>query len=398
VVYRGRKVFRQLSLIEVYNLDFDISALPTPSYIVDERLVLKNLEILDSVQQRTGCRVLLALKGFSMHSIFPLVSKYLKGVTASSLFEARLGYEEMGKEVHIYAPAYLEEEFDEILRYCDHITFNSFDQWNRFKDKVESIKSKTISCGIRINPEYSEIETPIYDPCYQYSRLGVTLDNFRPEELEGLEGLHFHTMCEQNSDTLERTIRVVDQKFGEYIKRMRWLNFGGGHHITRPDYDIETLVRSIKYFQDKYGVDVYLEPGEAVALDTGYLVAKVLDIVDNEMKIAILDTSAACHMPDVLEMPYRPNIIDGGKPGEYSYTYRLGGLTCLAGDIIGDYSFRKPLKSGDRVVFCDMAHYTMVKNNMFNGVNLPSIALFNRKEGIKVIRQFGYEDFKNRLS
>jgi len=379
-------------------LDFDISALPTPSYIVDERLVLKNLEILDSVQQRTGCRVLLALKGFSMHSIFPLVSKYLKGVTASSLFEARLGYEEMGKEVHIYAPAYLEEEFDEILRYCDHITFNSFDQWNRFKDKVESIKSKTISCGIRINPEYSEIETPIYDPCYQYSRLGVTLDNFRPEELEGLEGLHFHTMCEQNSDTLERTIRVVDQKFGEYIKRMRWLNFGGGHHITRPDYDIETLVRSIKYFQDKYGVDVYLEPGEAVALDTGYLVAKVLDIVDNEMKIAILDTSAACHMPDVLEMPYRPNIIDGGKPGEYSYTYRLGGLTCLAGDIIGDYSFRKPLKSGDRVVFCDMAHYTMVKNNMFNGVNLPSIALFNRKEGIKVIRQFGYEDFKNRLS
>ena len=398
MVYRGRKVFRQLSLIEVYNLDFDISALPTPSYIVDERLVLKNLEILDSVQQRTGCRVLLALKGFSMHSIFPLVSKYLKGVTASSLFEARLGYEEMGKEVHIYAPAYLEEEFDEILRYCDHITFNSFDQWNRFKDKVESIKSKTISCGIRINPEYSEIETPIYDPCYQYSRLGVTLDNFRPEELEGLEGLHFHTMCEQNSDTLERTIRVVDQKFGEYIKRMRWLNFGGGHHITRPDYDIETLVRSIKYFQDKYGVDVYLEPGEAVALDTGYLVAKVLDIVDNEMKIAILDTSAACHMPDVLEMPYRPNIIDGGKPGEYSYTYRLGGLTCLAGDIIGDYSFRKPLKSGDRVVFCDMAHYTMVKNNMFNGVNLPSIALFNRKEGIKVIRQFGYEDFKNRLS
>lgn len=379
-------------------MDFDINTLPTPSYIVDERLLTKNLETLNSIQQRTGCRILLALKGFSMFSIFPIAGKYLKGVTASSLFEARLGYEEMGKEVHIYAPAYVDKEFDEILSYCDHITFNSFEQWNRYKDKIKSLKSEKISCGIRINPEYSEIATPIYDPCYQYSRLGVTSANFRPEELEGLEGLHFHTMCEQNSDTLERTIRVVEQKFGEYIKKMKWINFGGGHHITRSDYDIETLVRSIKYFQDKYGVDVYLEPGEAVALETGYLVAKVLDIVDNGMQIAILDTSAACHMPDVLEMPYRPNIIGAGKPGEYSYTYRLGGLTCLAGDVIGDYSFKQPLKPGERLVFCDMAHYTMVKNNMFNGVNLPSIALYNQKEGIKVIRQFGYEDFKNRLS
>jgi len=379
-------------------LDIDISALPTPCYIVDERLVLRNLEILRSVQQRTGCSILLALKGFSMYSVFPLVGKFLKGVTASSLFEAKLGYEEMGKEVHIYAPAYIDEEFDEILGHCDHITFNSFDQWNRFRDKIKNTKTQKVSCGIRINPEYSEIETPIYNPCYQYSRLGVTLDNFRPEELEGIEGLHFHTMCEQNSDTLERTIQVVDQKFGKYIRTMKWLNLGGGHHITRQDYDIETLVRSIKFFQDKYGVDIYLEPGEAVALNTGYLVAKVLDIVDNGMKIAILDTSAACHMPDVLEMPYRPNIIDAGNPGEYPYTYRLGGLTCLAGDIIGDYSFRQPLKPGDRLVFCDMAHYTMVKNNMFNGVNLPSIALFNEEEGIKVIRQFGYEDFKTRLS
>ncbi|KGK88273.1 carboxynorspermidine decarboxylase [Desulfosporosinus sp. HMP52] len=379
-------------------MDIDIKALPTPCYIVDERLFLRNLEILKSVQERTGCKILLAQKGFSMYSLFPLASKYLTGVTSSSLFEARLGYEEMGKEVHIYAPAYIEEEFEEIMSYCDHISFNSFDQWNRFKDKVKNQSTKSISCGIRINPEYSEIETPIYDPCYQNSRLGVTLANFRPEELEGLEGLHFHTMCEQNSDTLERTIRVVDQKFGQYIKKMKWLNFGGGHHITRPDYDIETLVRSIKYFQDKYGVEVYLEPGEAVALDTGFLVAKVLDIVDNGMKIAILDTSAACHMPDVLEMPYRPKIIDAGKPEEYSYTYRLGGHTCLAGDIIGDYSFKQPLKSGDRLVFCDMAHYTMVKNNMFNGVNLPSIVLYNEEEGIKVVKQFGYEDFKNRLS
>ena len=379
-------------------MDIDISAFPSPCYIVDERLILRNLEILHSVQQRTGCSILLALKGFSMYSIFPLVGKYLKGVTASSLFEARLGYEEMSKEVHIYAPAYIEEEFDEILDNCDHITFNSFDQWNRFKGRVKNIKTKKISCGIRINPEYSEIKTPIYDPCYKYSRLGVTLSNFRNEELDGIEGLHFHTMCEQNSDTLERTLQVVDQKFGEFIKTMKWLNLGGGHHITRPDYDIETLVRSITFLQDKYGVDIYLEPGEAVALNTGFLVSRVLDIVDNGMKIAIVDTSAACHMPDVLEMPYRPNIIDADKPGEYPYTYRLGGLTCLAGDIIGDYSFRQPLKPGDRLVFCDMAHYTMVKNNMFNGVKLPSIALYNEQEGIKIIRQFGYEDFINRLS
>lgn len=378
-------------------MDLDISILPSPCYIVDERLLLRNLQILRSIQERTGCSILLALKGFSMYSVFPLVGNYLKGVTASSLFEAKLGYEKMGKEVHIYAPAYIEKEFEQILNHCDHITFNSFRQWTRFKDKVKSIKPK-ISCGIRINPEYSEIETPIYNPCYQNSRLGVTLANFRPEELDGIEGLHFHTLCEQNSDTLERTIQVVDQKFGKFIKTMKWLNLGGGHHITRPDYDLETLIRSISFLQDKYGVDIYLEPGEAVALNTGFLVATVLDIVDNGMQIAILDTSAACHMPDVLEMPYRPNIIDAGKPNEYPYTYRLGGLTCLAGDIVGDYSFRKPLNSGDRLVFCDMAHYTMVKNNTFNGVNLPSIALFTQEEGLKVIKQFGYEDFKTRLS
>jgi len=379
-------------------MDIDYSALPSPCYIVDERLLLRNLEILHSVQQRTGCNILLALKAFSMYSVFPLVSKYLKGVTASSLFEARLGYEEMGKEVHIFSPAYIEEEFDEILAHCDHIVFNSFDQWKRFKPKVNEFKTKKISCGLRINPEYSEIETPIYDPCFQYSRLGVTLPNFRPEELDGLEGLHFHTMCEQNSDTLERTIKVVDDKFGEFIKTMKWVNFGGGHHITRPDYDLETLVRAITFFQEKYGVNIYLEPGEAVALNTGFLVASVLDIVDNGMKIAILDTSAACHMPDVLEMPYRPNIMNAGKPGDYSYTYRLGGPTCLAGDVIGDYSFKQPLKPGDRLVFEDMAHYTMVKNNTFNGVNLPSIARFNEEQGLQIVKQFGYEDFKTRLS
>jgi carboxynorspermidine decarboxylase len=378
------------------NIDFGV--MPTPCYIVDEQLLIKNLEILHSVQQRTGCSILLALKGFSMYSVFPLVGKYLKGITSSSLFEARLGFEKMGKEVHIYSPAYIDEEFDELLRYCDHIVFNSFDQWNKFKYKVKSVNLKKIECGIRVNPEYSEIETPIYNPCYRNSRLGVTLSNFKPEELEGIDGLHFHTLCEQNSDTLERTLKVVDEKFGKYIKKMKWLNLGGGHHITRPDYDIETLVRSILFLKNKYSIDIYLEPGEAIALNTGFLVSTVLDIVDNGMKIAILDASAACHMPDVLEMPYRPNIIDAGMPDEYACTYRLGGNTCLAGDVIGDYSFKQPLKPGDRLVFCDMAHYTMVKNNMFNGVNLPSIALFNEAEGIKIIRRFGYEDYESRLS
>lgn len=378
------------------NIDFRV--LPTPCYIVDERLLIKNLEILHSVQERTGCSILLALKGFSMYSVFPLVGKYLKGITASSLFEARLGYEEMGKEVHIYAPAYVEEEFDEILKYVDHIVFNSFDQWHRYKDKVKHVTGKKVECGLRVNPEYSEIETPIYNPCYKFSRLGITLANFRPEELDGIDGLHFHTMCEQNSDTLERTVKVVDERFGPYIKEMKWLNMGGGHHITRSDYDIEALIRSIEFFQNKYGVKIYLEPGEAIALNTGFLVSKVLDIVDNGMKIVVLDTSAACHMPDVLEMPYRPNIIGAGKADEYAYTYRLGGPTCLAGDIIGDYSFKEPLKTGDYLVFCDMAHYTMVKNNTFNGVNLPAIVLNTEKEGVKIIKKFGYEDFKTRLS
>lgn len=375
----------------------NVKELPTPCYVIDEKLLKRNLEILQSVQERTGAKILLALKGFSMHSVFPLVGQYLKGTAASSLFEAKLGFEEMGKEVHVYSPAYLDVELDELLEYSDHIVFNSFDQWEKFKDKVKN-HSRKIECGIRINPEYSEIGTPIYNPCYLHSRLGVTLSNFKPEELEGIDGLHFHTMCEQNSDTLERTIKVVEEKFGEHLKKMKWLNLGGGHHITRPDYDIETLVRCIVYLKEKYEVDIYLEPGEAIALNTGFLVSKVLDIIDNGMKIAILDTSAACHMPDVLEMPYRPAIINAGQPDEYPYTYRLGGNTCLAGDVIGDYSFKEPLKPGDKLVFCDMAHYTMVKNNMFNGINLPNIVLYNEEEGMKIIRRFGYEDFKNRLS
>jgi carboxynorspermidine decarboxylase len=382
--------------IEVETMELDFGYLPTPCYIVDERLLKRNLEILKTVQDRTGCRILLALKGFSMYAVFPLIREYLKGVTASSLFEARLGFEEMGGEVHVYSPAYIEDEFDELLKYCDHIVFNSFSQWNKYKARVRN-HQKPIECGIRINPEYSEIETPIYNPCYAHSRLGVTLDNFRPDDLDGIDGLHFHTMCEQNSDTLERTIEVVDEKFGSYMKGLKWVNFGGGHHITREDYDLDRLIKTILFIKEKYHVDVYLEPGEAVALNTGYLVASVLDVVNNGMDIAILDTSAACHMPDVLEMPYRPRIIGAGYPGEFAHTFRIGGLTCLAGDVIGDYSFPNPLKPGDRLVFCDMAHYTMVKNNMFNGVNLPCIALFSEEEGVRILKRFGYSDYKSRL-
>lgn len=378
-------------------MDIDISTLPTPSYLVDQRLLIKNLELLASVKERTGCKILLAQKAFSMFSVYPLIAKYLDGVTSSGVMEARLGYEEMGKEVHTYAPAFADHEMDDVIRYSDHIIFNSFHQWNKFKDKVKN-SGKQIECGLRLNPKYSEIDTDIYNPCFMGSRLGITPEQFRSDQLDGIDGLHFHTMCEQNSDTLKRTLKIVDDTFGSYIKQMKWLNFGGGHHITRTDYDIETLIRCIQFAQDTYGVQVYLEPGEAVALNTGYLVSTVLDTIENGMHLAILDTSAACHMPDVLEMPYRPHIIGAGVPNEKAYTYRLGGPTCLAGDIIGDYSFDVPLKEGDKLIFCDMAHYTMVKNNTFNGMNLPSIAFYSQENGLQIIKQFGYEDFKSRLS
>ena len=377
-------------------MDIDFTNLTTPTYVVDERLLRKNLETLKFVSDQTGCRILLAQKAFSMYATYPLIGEYLQGTTASSLFEARLGGEEMKGEVHIFSPAYREDEITQIIDICDHIVFNSFSQWNKYKEQVK-LSDRKIDCGLRINPEYSEIETDMYNPCFPNSRFGITLSQFRPEELEGIDGLHFHTMCEQNSDVLERTIKVIDEKFGPYIGQMKWINFGGGHHITRPDYDLDTLIRSIKLIKEKYGVEVYLEPGEAVALNTGFLVTRVLDTLSNGMDLAILDSSAACHMPDVLEMPYRPEIIGAGKPGEFSYTYRLGGPTCLAGDVIGDYSFKEPLKPGDILVFCDMAHYTMVKNNTFNGVNLPSIALYSPEKGLQMIKKFGYEDFKMRL-
>lgn len=371
--------------------------LPTPCYVVEEKLLKRNLELLRRVKQESGCKILLAQKSFSMFRLYPLIGQYLDGTTASGLYEAKLGKEEMTRETHIYAPAYRAEEFDEIARICDHVVFNSFAQWRRFRPQIEA-SGRKIECGIRINPEYSEIETDIYNPCFTGSRLGATLSQFDETELEGISGLHFHTMCEQNSDVLWRTVQVVDEKFGRYLQRMKWVNFGGGHHITRADYDVDTLLKAIAFIRDKYDVQVYLEPGEAVALNTGFLVATVLDTAENGMRLAILDTSAACHMPDVLEMPYRPEIIGAGQPGEYAYTYRLGGPTCLAGDIIGDYSFPQELHTGDKLVFCDMAHYTMVKNNTFNGIGLPTIVLRHEDGTDEIVRRFGYEDFKTRLS
>ncbi len=379
-------------------LDFPIDQIPSPAYVIDERLLCKNLAVLDRVQQEAGCKILLAQKGFSLYHTYPLIGQTLAGVASSSLFEARLGYEEMGGEVHIFSPAYRPDEFDDILHYCDHIVFNSFSQWKTFRSRVEKARNlRKIECGIRINPEYSEIETEIYNPCAPYSRLGVTLENFDPDELEGIDGLHFHTLCEQDADALAHTLPIVEEKFGPYLHRMKWLNLGGGHHITRPGYDVDTLIRCIRSLRNKYGLEIYLEPGEAIALHTGYLVCTVLDTLRNGMDLAILDTSAACHMPDVLEMPYRPPLLGAGKPKEKPFTYRLGGPTCLAGDVIGDYSFDHRLHPGDKLVFGDMAHYTMVKNNTFNGINLPAIALYREGKGVEILKTFWYEDFKSRL-
>lgn len=373
----------------------------TPAYVLDERKLTENLKLLRQVQERTGCHILLAQKAFSMFCEYPLIGKYLKGTTASGLYEARLGREEMGKENHIFSPAYRESEMDEIVRICDHVIFNSFSQLRRYR---ECCRGK-VSVGLRINPECStQGDHAIYDPCAPGSRLGITAANFTrelgqdPALLDGVEGLHFHTLCEQNSDALEITLEAAEEKFGRYLKRMKWLNMGGGHHITRSDYDVERLVRCICRMRDTYGLEIYLEPGEAVALNAGYLVTEVMDIVENGIKTLILDASAACHMPDVLEMPYRPPLAGSGQPGEKAHTYRLSSCTCLAGDIIGDYSFDREIKPGDRLYFQDMAIYSMVKNNTFNGIGLPSIWVMDEQGDCHLIRKFGYRDFKERLS
>lgn len=368
----------------------------TPAYVLDEKALIENLEILKGVQERTGCRILLAQKAFSMFSVYPLISKYLSGTTASGLYEAKLGREEFPGEVHVYSPAYKAEEIVEIVDYADHIVFNSQRQLESY-GHIAVAAGKSI--GLRINPECStQGDHAIYDPCAFYSRLGMNV-SMLPEKLpEYVDGLHFHTLCEQNSDDLETTLNAVEQKFGKYLYNCKWLNFGGGHHITRPDYDIERLERLIVRIQEKYGVQVYLEPGEAIALNAGYLVTEVIDIVSNGMNIAILDASAACHMPDVLEMPYRPPLFDSAPANEKAHTYRLSSCTCLAGDVIGDYSFDRELYAGDRLCFEDMAIYSMVKNNTFNGMPLPEIGILRTDGSYETVKRFGYKDFKERLS
>ena len=373
----------------------DINSLPTPCYVVDEERIVRNLEILNNVEKRTGCKILLAQKAFSCYHIYPKIREYVSGTACSGLYEARLGYEEMGGENHVFSAAYRENEIDEMISYCGHIIFNSFSQLDKYRDRVLKAGRKI---GLRVNPDCSTQEGhEIYDPCSPKSRLGITNVNFDRNDLRGVSGLHFHTLCEQNSDALAETLDAVEQKFGDVLSSLEWINFGGGHHITRDDYDIPLLEKCIRRMQDKYGLEVFLEPGEAFALNAGYLVTEILDITRNDMPIAILDTSAACHMPDVLEMPYRPPLFGSGEAGSLEYTYRLGSQTCLAGDVIGEYSFDKPLEVGGRLVFGDMAIYSMVKNNTFNGMPLPSILLLKKDGTTETLRSFSYEDFKCRL-
>ena len=368
----------------------------TPYFVVDEGRLRANLEVLRQVQEAAGCKILLAQKAFSMFSCYPLIAQFLAGTTASGLYEARLGKEHFPGEVHVYSPAYRPEEFEELLTYADHLVFNSPAQVARYAPRAREAGKGT---GLRINPQCSTQEGhAIYDPCAPGSRLGTTLEQFQPDQLPLLDGLHFHTLCEQDADDLETTVEAFEKQFGRWLPGLKWLNLGGGHHITRPGYQIDCLVGLVRRLREYYGVEVYLEPGEAVVLNAGFLVTRVLEVVHNQMDIAILDASAACHMPDVLEMPYRPPLTGAGQPGEKAYTYRLAGPTCLAGDVIGDYSFDRPLQEGTSLTFEDMALYTMVKTNTFNGMALPALVWRDLQGEERVVRQFGYEDFKGRLS
>lgn len=371
--------------------------LPSPCWLLEEKLLKKNLELIHDIKTRSGAKVLLALKGYALWKSFPLLKPFLDGCCASGLYEAKLAHETFGKEVHTYSPAFKEDEIEEIAQISHHLVFNSPAQLHTFALQAKKVNSE-LSFGLRVNPEYSESPKEIYNPCGLYSRLGTTVKNLDETVLEHCDGLHFHALCEQDSSALENVLQNFEEKFGEYIAKMKWINFGGGHHITRKGYDVEKLVMLIKGFKEKYGVDVYLEPGEAIGWETGTLITTVLDIVDNGMKIAILDSSAEAHMPDTIIMPYRAEVRGAGEAGEKKYTYRLAGNTCLAGDIMGDYSFDTPLKMGDKIVFEDQMHYTMVKATTFNGVKLPSIAIEKEDGSVEVVRTFGYEDFKERLS
>lgn len=379
----------------------DVSRLPTPCFVVDEVAIERNLAILQQVAERSGAKVLAALKAFSMWHFGPLTRQYLSGTCSSGLHEAKLAYEEYGGEVHVFAAAFGEDDLKELLTFAHTIVFNSCGQWQRFQPLIKAAKAlrPELKFGLRINPEHSEGAVPIYDPCAPGSRLGIPLSELDESVLESISGLHFHTLCEQEFAPLARTLDAVEKRFGHLLPTMEWVNFGGGHHITRPGYEVEQLIERIQAFSAKYDVQVYLEPGEAVAIGSGVLVTEVLDITFNQLPQAILDTSATCHMPDTLEMPYRADIMGAGEPNEKAHTYRLGGLTCLAGDVMGDYSFAEPLEVGQRLLFEDMSHYTMVKTSTFNGTQLPALAVWNSNtDALEVIKTFGYEDFKQRLS
>lgn len=379
--------------------DSILKMLPTPCFALELEALQRNLNILKHVKEASGAQILLALKGFSMWSVFPQISTVLDGTCASGLWEAMLGRDTFGKMVHTFSPAYEREHLKRIIAVSDHVVFNSFSQWETFSDLRQQNPKK--SFGLRVNPQYAEVEVDLYNPCGKNSRLGIKIEDFKNHDLTGVSGLHFHTHCQQNSDSLERTLTVFERDFGEILSRpeIKWVNFGGGHHITRPDYDIDRLISLIKNFTKKYHVQVILEPGEAIALNTGVLITTVLDIVENNAKIAIMDISISCHMPDVLEMPYRPEIMGSGLENEKPYNYILAGNSCLAGDVGGVFSFDQPLKVGDRLVFTDSAHYTMVKTTFFNGVKHPVIATYStEKNQVRIIREFHYTDFKTRLS
>ncbi len=375
----------------------NIKKLPSPCWLLEETLLKKNLECLQNIKDKTGAKILLALKGYALWKSFPIIKPYLDGCCASGLHEAKLADETFNKEVHTYAPAFKEEEIEEIARISHHLVFNSPSQFKRFASQAKTL-NPSLSLGLRVNPEYSQSPKEIYNPCGLYSRLGTTLKNMDESILKECDGLHFHALCEQDSTALENVLKNFEERFAAYIPQMKWINFGGGHHITRKGYDIDKLITLINDFKEKYDVQVYLEPGEAIGWETGSLISTVLDIVHNGMDIAILDTSAEAHMPDTIIMPYRAEVRGAGEAGEKAFTYRLAGNTCLAGDIMGDYSFDVPLKVGDKVIFEDQMHYTMVKATTFNGVKLPSIAIEREDGSLEVIREFGYVDFKERLS
>lgn len=380
--------------------NFDPKSVPSPCFVVDEVAVENNLQILADIQRQSGAKVLLALKAFSFYHLAPLISKYLSGTCASGLNEATLGHEKFDGEVHTFCAAYKEEELTEILKISDHVVFNSFNQWQRFKRHTQQAKKHRpkLNYGLRVNPQHSEGTTAIYDPCAPCSRLGIPIEQITKFDITGIDGIHFHTLCEQMYEPLSRTLDVVEEKLATVLPHLKWVNFGGGHHITDPQYNRAALIKRIREFQQKYSVQVYLEPGEAIAIKTGVLVSEVLDLTHNEKNLAILDTSATCHMPDTLEMPYRADIFGAAKPKEKAFEYRLGGQTCLAGDVMGDYSFDQPLQLGQRLMFDDMAHYTMVKTSTFNGINLPSIAIWNSVTNkVRLVKQFGYKNFKSRL-